>query len=141
MDNLNEEQIEKLQAIFEIIDQDSDGKITISDLRQMFNSLGDSRTEKDLVTMFEEEDLDFKSSISFAMFLKFMSSKIERMTEIRELREALTVFAKEDIKKQEICEALDDTLEVQEVLNEFCRENPLTGEVVFQKEKYFKKQL
>ncbi|KAI0461246.1 hypothetical protein LJB42_001264 [Komagataella kurtzmanii] len=141
MDNLNEEQIEKLQAIFEIMDQDSDGKISINDLMQIFNSLGDSKTEKDVITMFEEQHPDSNSGISFAMFLKFMSSKIERMTETRKMREALTVFGEEEISKQAFSETLDDTLEVQEVLSEFSKENHLTGEIVFQNEKYLRKQL
>ncbi|YCL18869.1 Myosin type II regulatory light chain [Komagataella phaffii] len=141
MDNLNEEQIEKLQAIFEIMDQDSDGKISINDLTQIFNSLGDSKTEKDVITMFEEQHPDSNSGISFTMFLKFMSSKIERMTETRKMREALTVFGEEEIGKQAFSETLDDTLEVQEVLSEFSKENHLTGEIVFRNEKYLKKQL
>ncbi|ODV93543.1 hypothetical protein PACTADRAFT_52109 [Pachysolen tannophilus NRRL Y-2460] len=88
MQSFSPEQISVLRSIFEIIDQDSNGKITKQDLLQTFKNLDDNtKNEKYVNNMLKGLD-----EITFPIFLKIMGGKDLLSSE--NLMKSLRVFNK-----------------------------------------------
>ncbi|KAF3438952.1 hypothetical protein FNV43_RR17227 [Rhamnella rubrinervis] len=63
---------EELMKAFQIIDQDNNGKISVSDIRAIAKDLGENFSEADIQDMVEEADRDKDGEISFDEFIRMM---------------------------------------------------------------------
>ena len=91
-EHLTKEQIEQLQAAFEIFDKDSDGVITIKELAEVVRSLGQVSRPEDVAEMIRELDADKSGTVDFHEFLMMMGRKMTAGEEEDELRQAFHVF-------------------------------------------------
>ena len=91
-EHLSKEQIEELQAAFEIFDKDSDGVITIQELEEVVRSLGQVTRPEDVKEMISQLDADNSGTVDFHEFLMMMGRKMAAGEEEDELRQAFTVF-------------------------------------------------
>lgn len=91
---LSPEQINKLRASFQLIDQDNDGKITLADLKGINESIGISVSETELekmISMSTNED----GSVNFPAYLSIISSDIKSVPDPAELAQALEIFSRD----------------------------------------------
>ncbi|KAG2719821.1 hypothetical protein I3843_02G004900 [Carya illinoinensis] len=63
---------EELMKAFRIIDQDKNGKISVSDIKRIAKELGENFTDKDIQDMIEEADRDRDGEVSADEFLRMM---------------------------------------------------------------------
>ena len=91
-EHLTKEQIEELQAAFEIFDKDSDGVITIQELEEVVRSLGQVTRPEDVKEMISQLDADNSGTVDFHEFLMMMGRKMIAGEEEDELRQAFHVF-------------------------------------------------
>ncbi|XP_061172189.1 uncharacterized protein LOC133181651 [Saccostrea echinata] len=57
---------------FKVFDKNGDGVISVSELRQVMNNLGERLTDRELQKMFRDADQDGDGEINFNEFLKMM---------------------------------------------------------------------
>nr|XP_022331532.1 calmodulin-A-like [Crassostrea virginica]XP_022331533.1 calmodulin-A-like [Crassostrea virginica] len=57
---------------FKVFDKNGDGVISVSELRQVMNNLGERLTDRELQRMFQNADQDGDGEINFNEFLKMM---------------------------------------------------------------------
>ena len=91
-EHLSKEQIEELQAAFEIFDKDSDGVITVEELEEVVRSLGQVTRPEDVREMISQLDADKSGTVDFHEFLIMMAKKMVAGEEDDELRQAFHVF-------------------------------------------------
>ena len=91
-EHLSKEQIEELQAAFEIFDKDSDGVITIGELEEVVRSLGQVTKPEDVKELISQLDADKSGTVDFHEFLMMMGRKMVAGEEEDELRQAFHVF-------------------------------------------------
>ena len=91
-EHLTKEQIEELQAAFQIFDKDSDGVITIQELEEVVRSLGQVTRPEDVKEMISQLDADNSGTVDFHEFLMMMGRKMNTGEEEDELRQAFHVF-------------------------------------------------
>eukprot|EP00803_Ostreobium_quekettii_P006964 evm.model.scf_1970.2 EVM.evm.TU.scf_1970.2 scf_1970:22605-24176(-) len=94
-DHLTEEQISEYKGAFALFDKDGDGAITIKELGQMMQSLGQTPTEGELQDMMREADADGSGAIEFPEFLNLMVKRTMENDIDDRLREAFNVFDKD----------------------------------------------
>ncbi|CAK9167953.1 unnamed protein product [Ilex paraguariensis] len=63
---------EELAKAFHIIDQDKNGKISVTDIRRIALELGESFTDRQIQEMVEEADRDRDGEVNFDEFLRIM---------------------------------------------------------------------
>ena len=68
-EELSEEEIEDLTAIFTLFDKNVDGEISSEELREVMLSLGHNPTDKQMQEVIAETDEDRNGSVSFDEFL------------------------------------------------------------------------
>ncbi|KAF8966912.1 calmodulin-like protein [Flammula alnicola] len=66
---------DELFQAFSVFDQDSSGKISLSELGKVMGNLGERLTHDELQTMITEADLDGDNEISFAEFMKMITDR------------------------------------------------------------------
>ncbi|KAH7520169.1 caltractin [Ziziphus jujuba] len=64
---------EELMKAFHIIDHDNNGKISVTDIRQMAKDLGENFTEAEIQDMVEEADRDRDGEVSAEEFIRMMN--------------------------------------------------------------------
>lgn len=70
---INEKEIrEEMVKAFSLFDVDNTGKITVENLRQVAEQLGEKMEENELREMIEEADLDKDGAVSASEFLRIM---------------------------------------------------------------------
>lgn len=72
----NTQNIQVYKEAFELIDKNNDGEITLDELRNFFNGLGDKMTDADLQDMINEADVEGNGSITFDGFMALMNRKL-----------------------------------------------------------------
>ena len=74
LDMANRSPEEELAKAFELFDEDSSGKISVSNMRRIAKELGENLTEDELQAMIDEFDTDGDGEISMAEFTSIMKS-------------------------------------------------------------------
>lgn len=134
-------QIQKYRMLFNLIDQDGDEKISVKDLKVAASDVNlklDDSVIKDMLKSAGGKSVDFNS------FLKISGAQFGGFSEESELRDALTTFDGKDgidsavLKSSlgELAESDADKKAVAGVVDEFTKENKITGYKKFDSEKF-----
>lgn len=92
-DLLTLQQITELKEAFSVFDKDSDGRITVDDLGQVFNHIGQNVSHEKLEAILSEADLDANGCIDFPEFLTLVAAKQNDPDEKElELRRAFRLY-------------------------------------------------
>ncbi|EAN89727.1 putative calmodulin [Trypanosoma cruzi] len=92
-DLLTMQQITELKEAFAVFDKDSDGSITVEDLGEVFEAIGQKVSRKKLQLMMAEADLDANGVIDFPEFLTLVATKLNDPEEKElELRRAFSIY-------------------------------------------------
>jgi Ca2+-binding EF-hand superfamily protein len=92
MEELTEEQITQLREAFSAHDRNGDGRITLQELREALEKLGEEPAEAELRALMAKADADGNQTIELGEFLAFMSRRLRAAGPVDELREAFDVF-------------------------------------------------
>lgn len=91
-ENLSEDKIQEFKEAFEIFDQDKNGYISVNELREILNNLGQNPNDKELDEIINEADSDGDGNIDFKEFLCFMAKRMRDTDTEDELIEAFKLF-------------------------------------------------
>ncbi|VEU22030.1 DEKNAAC102999 [Brettanomyces naardenensis] len=151
VNQLSKEQLQRYKSLFNLIDQDHDGKITNKDLKSTILNLGIEGIEDDSIN----EMIPKKAKeMNLNGFFKLMATKFANFSEPTEITEAFEAFGGEKGTKNkttvdsgrlkrgllEVGRGQGDYTmsgeELDEVMKDFGRENKLTGEKLFLVDKF-----
>jgi len=94
---LSEAELKEFKEIFDLVDHDGSGEITINELAQLMETLGLKPTEEQLEQMMKEVDADGSGDIDFAEFVAVMSRKVQAEYTPDQLKAAFRVFETEEL--------------------------------------------
>jgi calcium-dependent protein kinase len=105
---LQDKEVEKLKNIFQTLDANSDGTLTLEEMKNGIESLKDPEVEKEIETLFNSLDTDKSGKIDYTEFLAACLDKknylrTERLTEAFQM---LDLDKSGKISKQELKDAL-----------------------------------
>ncbi|PKU76413.1 probable calcium-binding protein CML10 [Dendrobium catenatum] len=86
------EQMDELERVFRKFDSNGDGKISSSELRVIFESLGQPLAEEELLRMMGEADADGDGFVSLKEFIDLNTKMVDPSTALEDLRQAFSVF-------------------------------------------------
>ena len=66
---------EEIREAFKVFDKDGNGFISVTELRQVMNSLGEKLTEEEVDEMMREADTDGDGQVNYEEFVAMMNSK------------------------------------------------------------------
>ncbi len=92
MDDLPEDKIQECKQLFDLMDFDGSGSITVMELGEIMRKLGVKPSEAELQEMIAEVSQDDSGVIEFPEFLKLFSSKMKDPDIEDDLIEAFKVF-------------------------------------------------
>ncbi|XP_048732605.1 uncharacterized protein LOC125649266 [Ostrea edulis] len=92
VENLTEEQINDIKEAFKVFDKDGDGTVSTEELGAVMRSMGQDPTEKELMDMIAEVDVDGNGDVEFDEFLQMMAKQMQCTDSPDELIEAFQVF-------------------------------------------------
>nr|XP_022334736.1 calcium-binding protein LPS1-alpha-like [Crassostrea virginica] len=92
VENLTEEQINDIKEAFLVFDKDGDGTVSTEELGEVMRSMGQNPTEKELLDMIAEVDVDGNGDVEFDEFLQMMAKQMQCTDSPDELMEAFQVF-------------------------------------------------
>lgn len=126
--NLPAEQINKLRDAFQLIDQDNDGNISHSDLKKIYESIGNPKTDEEINKM-------LTTDVSFTNYLTLLSNQLSSVPNKNEIIKAMKVFSEDmEINIRELKESLIKSglteKEIDSVLNNFKSER-MNGDQIF----------
>ncbi|TYJ42749.1 hypothetical protein E1A91_A03G108600v1 [Gossypium mustelinum] len=87
--NVNQEE---LQKVFNQFDANRDGKISVTELRDVLKSMGSSITEEELKRVLEDIDTDKDGFINLSEFSSLFRSSSDEVTAALELRDAFDLY-------------------------------------------------
>lgn len=114
VDELTEEQVTALREAFSAHDRDGDGRITLQELRQAMERLGEEPTDAELRALLVKADADGNRAIELAEFLAFMSRRMRAAGPQDEMREAFDAFD----RNRDGLVSVDELLQVMGMLGE-----------------------
>lgn len=134
-------EIQRYRMLFNMIDQDSDEKISINDLKAINKDVNLKLSDSDLNDMLKDNG---NGTVDFNGFLKIVGSRFSGFSDENELKDAFATFVEKDgingsvLKKSlvDITENADDKKAVSEVVDEFTKENKITGYKKFDADKF-----
>jgi len=91
-ETLTEDMISDLEVAFRLFDTDGGGTITIKELRQVFETLGQSPSDADLKEMMKEVDRDGSGAIDLEEFCRLMVTRMNSIDDPKLLAQAFTMF-------------------------------------------------
>ena len=74
--DIKDDEIHRIRDVFATFDEDNSGSITIKELGNIYDALGDGFTEKELITMMDNIDLNEDGFITFDEFLNLYKNKV-----------------------------------------------------------------
>ncbi|KAG8498958.1 hypothetical protein CXB51_005306 [Gossypium anomalum] len=83
---------EELQKVFNQFDANRDGKISVTELRDVLKSMGSSITEEELKRVLEDIDIDKDGFINLSEFSSLFRSSSDEDTVALELRDAFDLY-------------------------------------------------
>jgi calmodulin len=114
VEELTEEQVAELREAFSAHDRDGDGRITLQELRQTLEELGDEPADVELKGLLVKADADGNETIELAEFLAFMGRRLRGRGAQDEIREAFDAFD----RNRDGLVSIDELLQVMERLGE-----------------------
>lgn len=66
---------EELIEAFRIFDRDGNGQISVEELKHILTTMGEKMSDKDVIEILKEADLDGDQFISYKEFVKIMNNK------------------------------------------------------------------
>ncbi|KAH3685916.1 hypothetical protein WICPIJ_003105 [Wickerhamomyces pijperi] len=136
---LSSDQINKLRTSFQLIDQDNDGKISISDLNKIHESLGITLSQTQIDEMLTAGN---DGMITFPNYLSIISNDMKTIPDSNELKQALQIFSLDmNINIKELRESLlkqggISEKDIDSVINRFKLEK-MSGEEVFKGKEFW----
>ncbi|KAG7800408.1 hypothetical protein KL944_003981 [Ogataea haglerorum] len=138
-------QVAHWKGIFDVIDQDHDGKITEEDIKNTYSSLG-LKDKGEAAKMMAEADSD---GLVFNGFLKLMGTKYGDFSDRNELEQVFAAF-KDDSKTVNAAELKEHLIsvgksnqdiqlskdDINNVLRTFGKKSDLTGKTAFAADKF-----
>lgn len=103
---ITEEKTEELKEAFEVFDKDGDGEITVAELHQILNNLGQKTSLADVKKMIAEVDKDNNEKIDFEEFVIMMLKKQEGKDELFEAFKAFDKNGDGQISHAELKEVM-----------------------------------
>uniref|UniRef100_A0A0B6YU17 EF-hand domain-containing protein n=1 Tax=Arion vulgaris TaxID=1028688 RepID=A0A0B6YU17_9EUPU len=85
------EQLAEYRELFDVIDRNRDGIITVGELEHTMRALGQKPTEEELKKMIDNADLDGNGKIDFQEFTVIMSRQKKYNSKEEELRDVFKV--------------------------------------------------
>lgn len=82
----------ELERVFNKFDRNGDGRISRSEMGEIFESLGQTASDEELDRMMREVDADGDGFISVEEFADLMSGDVDQAAEEEELRHAFAVY-------------------------------------------------
>ncbi|GMF04287.1 unnamed protein product [[Candida] boidinii] len=141
---LTSDQISKIRSMFDVIDDDHDGIISMGDLKSTMMSLGETPDDNDISKMIGGEE------IKFPQFLNMIGGFVNETSGEEELKEAFGVFKSDKTSNNLLCDAsslkkellnssrrnddLENSItekEITSVLGDFAKKNDMTGKKYF----------
>ena len=101
--------IKEFREIFNLVDKDKGGTISVQEVQDLMDMLGMQMSEAETRAMVAEIDLDGNGEIDFPEFLTMMLRKMNTGNVEKELKEVFTVFDQDGsgtISRQELRAAL-----------------------------------
>lgn len=89
---LTEMQISEFREAFALFDKDGDGHVTASELKVVFESLGQKPTKEDIDAMIAEVDDDGNGEMEFEEFALLMSERMDKTETKETLMEAFSML-------------------------------------------------
>ena len=86
------ENLQVYQEAFELLDKNKDGEITLDELKNFFNGLGEKMADADLQDMINEVDVEGNGSITFDGFMALMNKKLRNEDVEEEIIETFKKF-------------------------------------------------
>ncbi|CAL5357458.1 unnamed protein product [Camellia sinensis] len=84
-DALAQEQIAEFREAFSLIDEDSDGFITMEEVARVIQSLNEHPTKEEVEDMISEVDIAGNGTIDFDHYLNIMARKMKQREELKEV--------------------------------------------------------
>ena len=84
-----------MEKVFEKFDENGDGKISATELRQLLHSLGTKTTEEEVAKMMKEMDKDGDGYVDLTEFSEFHAGTGGNVGSTKELKEAFSMFDKD----------------------------------------------
>ena len=94
---LSEVELKEFKEIFDLVDTDGSGEITIVELAKLMETLGMKPTEEQLEQMMKEVDSDGSGDIDFSEFVTVMSRKVQAEYTPEQLKAAFKVFESDEL--------------------------------------------
>ncbi len=113
-EELTEEQVAELREAFSAHDRDGDGRITLQELEQALEELGEEPAEVELKALMVKADADGSRTIELAEFLAFMGRRMKVSGAGDEMREAFDAFD----RNRDGLVSIDELLQVMGMLGE-----------------------
>ncbi|KAF8006019.1 hypothetical protein BT93_K0338 [Corymbia citriodora subsp. variegata] len=125
-EHLSIEEVEVIREMFTLMDTDSDGKVTYTELKAGLQKVGSQLAEPEIKMLMEVADVDGNGVLDYGEFAA-VTIHLQRMENDEHLRRAFMFFDKDDsgyIELGELSEALaDESNEMDaDVVNEIMRE-------------------
>ena len=79
---LSPEEILAYKEAFAYFDQDGNGSITVEELGEVLNQMGQNPTEQELKDMISEVDADRNGTIEFSEFIDMMSRQQREVSDV-----------------------------------------------------------
>ncbi|KAG0684662.1 Myosin type II regulatory light chain [Pichia californica] len=140
-DNFSKAEIQRYRMIFNMIDQDGDEKISANDIEAITKDI-DLKFDDSTIKKMLENGKD--GLLNFSGFLKIVGSKFSGFSDENELKDSFATFVGKDgidgsiLKNNliEISEGDADKKAVSDVVDEFTKENKITGYKKFDADKF-----
>mmetsp|Transcript_6389 Transcript_6389/g.13797 ORF Transcript_6389/g.13797 Transcript_6389/m.13797 type:complete len:152 (+) Transcript_6389:46-501(+) len=91
--SLSEEDLQEFREIFNLVDTDRGGSISVDELGSLMDTLGIRTTPEELKLMVQEIDSNGNGEIDFEEFVQVMSRKVNADYTADEVKKAFRVFA------------------------------------------------
>ncbi len=88
---INNEDLHKIRDVFNMFDEDGSGSITLNEIRDIYNALGHSFTESELLEMMDDVDLNMDGYVTFHEFLGLYKNHIHFKIQEKKLMEAFMI--------------------------------------------------
>ena len=80
-DQMSADQIAELKAAFSAFDKDGDGSITIGELSDVLNMVGQHTSQEEVQAMISQADLDMNGVVDFPEFLALVANRMTNQEE------------------------------------------------------------
>jgi calmodulin len=95
--HLSDEERAEFKEIFDLVDEDHSGNISIKELKKLMETLRLHPTDQELEAMMKEVDTDGSGEIDFEEFVTVMSRRVQADYTPEQLKSAFKVFETDNV--------------------------------------------